>query len=284
MFDRDNIGLWFWGVPCSILAVIAINYFPNIGEKWSENVVSVPTFLIEIIKIPILFLGGIVGIIFIFSLLVSAVPHIFLGIKELPNYLKHESQILKQIWSNRGIGKYSLFGGFGFYFRLRMRVIAFVLAFMFFFSTAYFTFERYRTYEPTHWVEKVYHQSKVRVFKFKNNIPYTICLHGSAVEYFYVNGSYFCAPKSDFMGRDNFYALRNFQLHNTFNITFPFETDFAILLHTEMVWNDIESKKIEIWENKREGVEYHYTVFDPRTYIVKQPPPIENPKKKKKKK
>jgi hypothetical protein len=282
MFSRDKLEFWLWGVPCSVLAFFAILYFPNIGQKWDENVVSVPTFLIEIIKIPVLFIGGIIGIIFIISLIVASIPYVFHGIRELPNYFRQEAQTIKQIWSNRGTGKYSLFGGLGFYFQLRMRVIAYVLACTFFASTAYFTYEQYRAYEPTHWVEKVYHQSRIKVFKFKKNVPYTVCLHGSRVEYIYVNGSHFCDTKSEFAGQSHCYAIPNFRPHNTFNVTFPFDANFAILLKTEMVINDIEAKKYEIWENKKEGVEYPYTVFDPRTYTIKEQPQ-ENQKKKKKK-
>jgi hypothetical protein len=289
MFERNSIGTWFWGIPCGIVAVYAINYFIHFGSKWDENVVSLPTFLIEIVKILIFFVGGIVGIIFFIFLIgvfIQSLPSIYLAIKELPERMKHEAALIRRIWDNRGFSKYSLFGGIDFYLRLRLRIVAYMLACTFFVSTGYFTYEKYRTYEPTHWVEKVYHHSKPKIYKFKKNVPYTICVHGSKVEYIFVNGYHFCDTKSPYSSEPNAVPVVGFKPHNTFNVTFPSETNFAVLLHTEMVINDIVSRTLEIWENKKEGIEYSYTIFDPYKYYNNEesPPSTNNSKKKKKKK
>lgn len=286
MHKHENITHWLIGVPCMVVAVIGINYFFNFGSKWDENVVSLPTFLVEIVKIIIFIIGGFIGILYFIGLVkifIFSIPDLVSGLREVPAVLRHEITLIKQIWTNKGFGKYRLFGGIGFYLRLRMRVIAYVLAFSFFASTTYFTYEQYRSFEPTHWVEKVYHHSKMRTFRFKKDMPYTVCVHGAKIKYFLVNGYYFCPPKSPFSGQAGVIDI-NIPLYNTFTVTFPEDTDFAINLHTEMVINDIESKKLEVWENKKEGYEYHYTWFDPRMYnTTKQTPPTDNSKKKKKK-
>lgn len=270
--DFKEYSYWLWSIPSSVIAFFAISYFSNFSENWDTNVVSVPTFLLEIVKIPFYLIFGSISIYYFYSVIIvglSNIPLLITGLKELPAKITSEIGLIKEIWNNRGFGKYTLFGGIGFYIKLRLRVLAFFFAFLFFASISYFLYVQYRDYEPTHWIEKVYQNSEPKIFKFKKNVPYTVDLHGAAIEYFYVNGNFFCAPKSPLMGRPNFYALRNFQLHNKFHITFPEETSFAILLRTEMVVNDIISNKLEIWANKEEGVEYHYTVFDPRMYIEK---------------
>jgi hypothetical protein len=285
-FFDDKDELW-WEIPCSIIFIYAIYYFFNFSEKWDTNVVSVPTFLIEIVKIAVFVLCGLPGMVstFLFlTVIISNIPAYFRALGDIPSKIRHELIVIKRIWNNRGFGKYNLFGGIRFYVKLRLRVLAFFFAFLFFGSSSFYLYKQYEVYEPTHWIEKVYHHSEPREFKFKKGVTYTVCLHGSKIEYIYVNGYYFCSTESAFNGKPDFYSLINFNPHNTFNITFPTETNFAILLHTEMVLNDITSKKYEIWENKKDGVEYPYTVFDPRTYTTDKNQEKQNNKETTKKK
>lgn len=257
------------GISCIIISFWGIPYLINIGTHWNENVLSVPTFLIEIAKILFFIICGYVGIIqayYLVKTLILHIPTLFTALKEVPDKIRFEIGLIKNIMNNSGMGKYRLFGGIGFYFRLRMRVFAFLFALLFFSSTFLFLYNKYDQFETSHWVEKVYHHSKVKTFTFKKDIPYTICIHGSEVDYIFVNGYYFCGKDSPYKEYPNAVPLNQFRPHDTFSITFPEETSFAIKLKTEMVINDIMSEKYEIWENKADGYVYHYTVFDHRMY------------------
>lgn len=274
MYDLDRFKVTsqekVLGITCIILGYIGIVYFSKLGQNWQDNVVSVPTFIIEIAKILIfafsIFYGSIAAI-YIIKELVKRIPDAWEASKELPQKINYEVRLLRNIWENRGIGKYRLFGGIGFYIRLRMRVFAFIFALVFFVSTSYFLYSKYRDFQPTHWVEKVYHNSKVRTFVFKKDIPYTISLHGAEVDYIFVNGYYFCGQGSNVIPNAYTITLKQFRPNDIFNIKFPEETHFAIKLRTEMVVNDIVSEKYEIWENKEEGQKYHYKFFDYRSYL-----------------
>jgi len=95
--------------------------------------------------------------------------------KQLPQKLKSELEILKHIWNNRGFAKYSMFGGFTFYFKLRQRVLAFFFLGLSITFLAYGFYSKFKDYHRTYWREKVFYgQSPLNIYTLLPNKTYTV--------------------------------------------------------------------------------------------------------------
>ena len=199
------------------------------------------------------------------------------------NHLANDFSILKQIWQNRGFGKYTLFGGLKFYFRLRIQFFSYFFASVTALLLFVGVYRTYQNYEPTYWRESVYYDpGELPVFELDANVFYTFEL-SDELEMAWANGYYFAAPNSRFVGEPNHYTLP-YKWKRKFHLKFPYKTRFAVLPKVEMVINDVLSEKIEVYKYKQEGTYINYRYFEPSFYAPPPPPPVQKQSKKKKKK
>jgi hypothetical protein len=166
---------------------------------------------------------------------------IIIVIASLPEVVKKEIIIIKQIWKNRGFQKYKIFGGFIFYFHLRQRILAFLLAFISLGIITWFFAFKQQTYEKTYWKIKFYQNEPLQTFTFKPNIPYTIKTSA------YMN--------SIFINFDEYVKMYDFA--EVWNITFPDTTYINFNFYSAGI-NELFGQTLEVWENKAEGEKIYY--------------------------
>ncbi|MFZ1321398.1 MAG: hypothetical protein WAT71_07565 [Ignavibacteria bacterium] len=199
--------------------------------------------------------------------------------------MANDFSILKQIWQNRGFGKYTLFGGLKFYLRLRIQFFAYLFAAITALLLFVGVYQTYENYEPTYWRETVYYEpSELPTFKLEANTFYTFEMSDD-LDYALVNGNYFAAPGSLYLYYSYFYKLP-YKWRRTFHVKFPYDVKISIMPDLDMVINLVLTEKIEVYKYKQEGTYIDYRYFEPKFY--NPPPPVEkknkNSKKKKKKK
>jgi len=200
------------------------------------------------------------------------------------NHLANDFSILKQIWQNRGFGKYTLFGGLKFYFRLRIQFFAYFFASVTALLLFVGVYRTYENYEPTYWRESMYFQTEnLPVFELKANTYYTFELSDD-LDVVWVNGTYFEAPKNLNHYRPKYYKLP-YKWGRKWHVKFPYDVRIGVQPELEIVINDVISEHVEVTKFKQEGTYIDYRYFEPSFYA---PPPVKeksskNNKKKKKK-
>lgn len=196
--------------------------------------------------------------------------------------MANDFSILKQIWQNRGFGKYTLFGGLKFYFRLRIQFFAYVSAALTALVLFVGVYRTYQNYEPTYFRESMYcHTDNLPTFDLEADTYYTLELTDD-LEVVWVNGHYFVPPNSQLLGQPNYYRLP-YKWKRVWHIKFPYKVKMGVQPIMDMVINDVISEKVEVYKYKQEGTLIDYRYFEPSYY---NPPPVEknnkNSKKKKK--
>lgn len=259
--------------PREAIIFIAVGGLTQYGLYWAVSyLINVHTILEQTYS----FGGKIWKFILIFVALLVALPglgmfpifwwrlikNLIFFITKLPELIRHEFDIIRRIWANRGFGKYRAFGGFAFYFKLRQRVLAYFLAFLSIgIVTWYFAF-RQHTYEKTYWKINFYYGEPLPSFTFKPNIPYTI----KAGPDFYgiiINGKRYITGKSTYFTQDVPYMIPAY-LPDTWHITFPQQTTIEFLFYEDHI-NEIFSMTLEIWENKVDGTTMYPVEFNYQT-------------------
>lgn len=173
--------------------------------------------------------------------------------KQLPQKLKYELEILKLIWNNRGFGKYALFGGFTFYFKLRQRILAFFLFGLSVALLAYGFYFKFKDYHRTYWREKVFYgQSPLNIYTLLPNKTYTVktelMLHLIKIE----NSKqmvYFPIDKER-------YLRHEVPIPQEWNITFGDTTKLtlaAAFFTSPSLSQLFETYDLEIWEDLKNG-------------------------------
>lgn len=196
------------------------------------------------------------------------------------NHLANDFSILKQIWQNRGFGKYTLFGGLKFYLRLRVQFFAYFFASVTALLLFVGVYRTYKNYEPTYWRESIYYDpGELHVFELDANVFYTFEL-SDELEMAWVNGVYFAVPNSRYVGLRNYYTLP-YKWKRKFHIKFPYRVRMSVVPELEMVINNVLSEKIEVYKYKQEGTYIDYRYFEPSFYA---PPPVKEKSSKNKKK
>ena len=194
-------------------------------------------------------------------LLVKFLKLLFVWLWNLPERLRHEFDIWKRIWANRGFGKYTLFGGLTFYLKLRLRVLAFFLLGMSVFFLAYGFYINFTNYKRDYWHEKVFYgQTPEDIYTFLPNIPYTV---KTSLMIFYIkleNSKQMVYFPID----ENLYLQNMIDIPNEWNITFTDTThlSFGTYYYTSPDISELfETTDFEIWENVRNGRTLDTTYF-----------------------
>lgn len=174
------------------------------------------------------------------------IQNFFLLMFSIPKIITNEIQIIKQIWSNRGIEKYKLFGGVYFYFRLRQQILAYFFACISIgIFTWYFLF-RYSTYEKTYWKVNFYSYEQVPTFIFKPKVPYTIK----------TNAQFTAIYLNDVKYNVNEYYNDSYstdiRLSKQWWIRFKDTTTVGFTFYNEPI-RSIWSNTLEIWADKMDG-------------------------------
>jgi hypothetical protein len=262
IFDEEISPLKFFlmliiGGIIEYLGYISYNHIFNFKEVWA-NTYSTGGQLLDIILWPVAVIFLILAIIVGIYLAWVILKYIYLLLKNSPQLISHEIEIIRRIWDNRGFGKYSLFGGLSFYINLRLKVLAYVFAFLCLgIVTWYFAFQQH-TYEKTHWKINFYYNEPLPEFKFKANIPYTI----KASEDFYgiiINGRRFITGKNTSWTQDAPNKIPLI-LPKYWNITFPDTTYIEFLFYEDHI-SEIFSMTLEVWENKTESITVYPNFF-----------------------
>lgn len=227
-------------------------------DRIMKNTYSFGGELLNLILIPValvmLFVSFFVGI----ALVVALVKLLIIAIKDGPKKIAHEVDIIKRIWDNRGFGKYSIFGGFSFYLKLRQRVLAFLFGFLCVGIVAwYFTFKQ-QEYEKTYWKVSFYYGEPTPRFIFKPNVPYTM-KSGPDIYAITINGNRYVTGKNSYWRQDE-NNLIPFEFPEKWNITFPETTYVHFNFYSEPI-NQIFSQSFELWAYKKEGVTIPPSVF-----------------------
>lgn len=236
----EAIGIGLLGALSQYGIYWSIMYWLNIYEHMATTY----SFAGKMFSILLLFASIgfiIIGLIFMPSFWWELFKLIIIVIASLPEVIKNEFTIIKQVWQNRGLQKYKIFGGFIFYFRLRQRILAFFLAFISLSLTAWFFTYKQQTYEKTYWKIKFHRGESIETFMLKPNIPYTIktsaytnSLFINSIEYENPNG-----------------------FTEVWHITFPDTTYLYFNLYSAGI-NEIFGQTLEVWENKAEGERIRY--------------------------
>lgn len=192
--------------------------------------------------------------------------------------MENDFSILKQIWQNRGFGKYTLFGGLAFYLRLRVQFFAYffsaITALLLFFGV----YRTYENYEPTYWRQSVYYETrKIPVFTLEAHTDYTFKVTDD-VELVMANGRYFATPNSRYLVQGNIILPYNFG--RTFHVRFPYKITIGVQPELNILINDVISEKVELYKYKQEGIYVDYQLFEPHSSYYYHPDAIPPNKKK----
>lgn len=236
----ETIGIGLLGALSQYGIYWSIMYWLNIYEHMANTY----SFAGKIFSISLLFVSIgfiIIGLRFLPHFWWELLKLIIIIITSLPEVVRNEIIIIKQIWKNRGFRKYKLFGGFIFYLHLRQRILAFLFAFISLGIIAwYFSFKQ-QTYEKTYWKINFYKKEPLQTFMFKPKIPYTIKTKA------YTNS--ILINCIEYEKPDGFTEV--------WYITFP-ETTYVYFNFYSAGINEIFSQSLEIWENKSEGMKVLY--------------------------
>ncbi|MBZ0201577.1 MAG: hypothetical protein K8I03_01020 [Ignavibacteria bacterium] len=236
----------YWGIT------YILNIFNTVGNAYSlgGKLFSVLLFFVALMIVSVgvrtfpIFWWKIVRIIYLF--LVSS-----------PEIIRNETDIVRRIWQNRGFGKFRLFGGFLFYFRLRQRVIAYFLAFLSIgITTWYFAFKQHE-YEKTYWKVHFYYGEPIPEIVFKPNVSYTF--ESSADLYaIYLNGTEHIVSK--YMKLEENPRVLSLIFPEKWNVKFPDTMHVEFLFYADHI-NEIFSQSFEVWADKEEGLKLTYNDF-----------------------
>ncbi len=239
------------------LGYISYRHISNFGDIMAGTY-STGGKIINVILWPVAVIVVVIAAVIVIYLVIQIFKFLYIAIPETPGIILHEAEIIKRIWNNRGFGKYSLFGGFVFYAKLRQRVFAYFFAFLSIgIVTWYFAFKQHE-YEKTYWKINFYYNEPLPIFKFKPNIPYTI----KAGPDFYgiiINGSRYVTGKNTYFTKDipNKIPLT---LPDYWNITFYDTTQVEFMFYEEPI-NQIFSMTLEVWEDEAEGTPIYPSEF-----------------------
>lgn len=213
-------------------------------------------------------------------------PAIYFGIRDLPETVRHETQMCKEVWEARGFSKYTTFGGFLFYLKLRQRILAFFLLGISVSIFVGFFIYKQVTHEKTFWKHSFYAGERPEPFVFKANKPYSIEADIKGYYAVYLNGKKHVVTDNP-MRNDEYYQT-NLRLPKNWWIIFP-ETTVVIFDCYSGFWNDYISQTIEVTEGEAIGrhvttgeFEYRWEAHQRRQELEKQYQQ-ENKKNKKKK-
>lgn len=251
---KESFFLYLFGLLIIYLGYVSYNFIINFKENWDRTYSFIGHLLILLFypfSFVLIVAAGIVSIImafytiyFLFIFMIRIPKLIKKGvvvIKGMPELIKRKSDIYKRIWNNRGFSKYKMFGGMTFYLKLRLRILAFFLAFISLSLTAYFFTFKQKTYEKTYWKIKFYQKEPIQTFIFKPNIPYTI--------------------KTSAYTNSLFINYEEYENPNGFSeiwyITFPDTTYVNFNLYSAGI-NELFGQTLEVWENKAEGEKIYY--------------------------
>jgi hypothetical protein len=173
--------------------------------------------------------------------------------KKLPERIKWEVKIWRQIWSNRGFGKYKLFGGISFYLKLRLRILAFFCFGMSFLLLSYGFYFNYKQYHRQYWIEKVFYgQAPLKIYTFLPNIPYTIKTKLMIYYFKFENSKQMVYFPID----ENLYKNYQIPIPHEWNITFGDTTQVSMgtcFFTSPAISELFDTYDLEIWENLRGG-------------------------------
>lgn len=196
--------------------------------------------------------------------------------------MKNDFSILKQIWQNRGFGKYSLFGGLAFYFRLRIQFFAYLSAFLTSLVLLGGVYTEYKAYEPSYWRKSVYFgEDEKPEFLFEANVFYTVRMNDN-LDYIIVNGVPFMSYTRE-RTRENDFNIP-FKFQKVFHIQFPYTVTITIVPELDFPIDFVISEKVEVWKGVKGGQFISYEFLKPSHYIYTPPVQPPQPKKQKKKK
>lgn len=271
------IFLYLTGLLILYLGYLSYPLIFNISDKW-KHTYSTGGELLLIISYPFALIILLAAVVIFFIMLYYTLFYLAVFFKNLPQIISKETAIIKRIWANKGFGKYAMFGGVGFYLKLRSRVFAFSLAFICLSIITWFFAFKQHTYEKTYWKINFYYQEPLPEFKFKPNIPYTIKadvdLYGILI-----NGRRYITGKNTSWTQDAPNKI-SLTLPQHWNITFPDTTTIEFMFYEDYI-SQIFSMTLEVWENKREGRTIYPQQFAYETNKdIKSPNPKKNKKKK----
>lgn len=255
VFDYEISPIKFVFLYIAGLIILYVGYISyqlifNWSEKWSHTYSTGAQFLL-IICWPFALVGIVIGAIVFVVMAYYTLFYLYIFLKELPNIIRNEIDIVKRIWANRGFGKYAIFGGLSFYLKLRQRVFAYFFAFISIGIITWFFAFKQHSYEKTYWKINFYYNEPLPSFTFKGNIPYTI----KASEDLYgilINGRRYITGKNTSYTGDAPFMIP-LTLPKNWNITFPDTTIVEFMFYEDYI-SQIFSMTLEVWENKREGM------------------------------
>lgn len=243
------IFLYISGLIILYLGYLSYQLIFNWSEKWSHTYSTGGQFLL-IICWPFALIILLAAVIVFFIMAFYTLSLLYTFLKELPNLIRKEVDIIQRIWANRGFGKYAIFGGLSFYLRLRLRIFAFVFAFLSLGIITWFFAFKQHTYEKTYWKINFYYNEPLPEFIFKPNISYTV---KSSVDFYgiIINGRRYVTGKNTYWEGDVPNKI-NLTLPQHWNISFPDTTSIEFMFYEDYI-SQIFSMTLEVWENKREG-------------------------------
>lgn len=179
----------------------------------------------------------------------------YLGLRDIPDYVKQQLPLLKRIWSTSGFLKYKAFGGLTLYVMLRTRVLAFLFAFISVGILTWFFIYKQYTYKWDYRKIRFYYGEQIEPIKFYPNTYYTF--ESSSLLYaIYVNGRMYSVGEqfvNDAYGRQKFNPeKKDLYLPDTWNIKFSDTVKVQFVFYTEPI-HQIFAQSFELWANKQLG-------------------------------
>jgi len=244
------------GAIIEYLGYLSLQHIIHYGEIQTSTY-STGGVIINFLLLPVAAVVIIIAFIVLFSLTAIIIRSLYIIVKEAPNVIRNEAVVLRQIWENRGIGKFQLFGGLSFYLHLRQRVVAYLLACLSIGIIAwYFVFTQHE-YEKTYWKIHFYRNEPTPEFIFKPNISYTFessaDLHSILLnDYQYIVSKY--------MDLEDNPAVLSLIFPDKWHVKFPDTTRVQFIFYTDPI-NEIFSQSFELWADKEEGLKITYNDF-----------------------
>lgn len=233
-----------------------IDYLLNIGAIVG-NAYSLGGKIFSVLLIPIAVWVFFIGLRVFPVFWLKMIRLTYLFIVSSPGTVKHEIEIIRRIWHNRGFGKYRMFGGIFFYFRLRQRVAAYVLAFLSIGITTWFLAFKQYEYEKTYWKVHFYYGEPTPEFVFKPKVSYTF--ESSADLYsIWLNDHEHIVSKYMDLEKNPFVLSLLFP--DKWHVQFPDTMRVRFIFYQDPI-NEIFSQSFEIWAGKEEGLKITYNDF-----------------------
>lgn len=238
------------------LGYISYRHISNFGDIMAGTY-STGGKIINVILWPVAVIVVVIAAIIVIYLVILIFKFLYIAIPEVPGIMRHEAEIVRRIWDNRGFGKYSLFGGFAFYAKLRQRVFAYFFAFLSIgIVTWYFAFKQHE-YEKTYWKIHFYYNEPTPEFIFKPNTSYTF--ESSADLYSIWLDNRECIV-SKYMEIKDSPRVLSLLFPNKWHVKFSDTTQVRFIFYQDPI-NQIFSQSFEIWAGKEEGLKITYNDF-----------------------